>query len=165
MEIDYDVVRKAIEASDPKSIVYIGSDSKCFVKNKVRYVAYVGVIIIHHAGKHGGSLYRMTRTERDYGNLRQRLMAEVGIAIELATEIIDSVGPRQFQIHLDINPDPKHKSSICVKEATGYVLGTLGLNPKLKPEAFAASSASDKWAVIHASKKQRAATVNRMKKS
>jgi predicted RNase H-related nuclease YkuK (DUF458 family) len=80
---------------------------------------------------------------RDFGNLRQRLITEAGFAIEAATEIVDVIGNRHLEIHLDINPDPKHKSNIAVKEALGYVKGTTGLDAKIKPESFAATHAAD----------------------
>jgi predicted RNase H-related nuclease YkuK (DUF458 family) len=80
---------------------------------------------------------------RDYGNLRQRMITEAGFAIEAATEIIEVVGNRKLEIHLDINPDPRHKSSIAIKEALGYVKGTTGLDAKVKPDAFAATHAAD----------------------
>lgn len=152
--MDYEEVIAEIAKSSVKSSVYVGADSKQFSKKGVDWVAYVAVVIIHHDSKHGGRIFRAFRTQRDYGNLRQRLMLEVSMAIEISMKIVDVVGDRPFQIHLDINPLEEHGSSVCVKEATGYVLGTLGFMPKLKPEAFAASAAADKWAVLEASKRR-----------
>jgi predicted RNase H-related nuclease YkuK (DUF458 family) len=64
-------------------------------------------------------------------------------AINAATEIIDCIGDRHMEIHLDINTNEKHKSSVAVKEAIGYVRGSLNIEPKLKPYSFAATHAAD----------------------
>jgi len=154
-EMNIEEVREAIAASSNESSIYIGADSKQFTKNKVKYVCYVTVVVIHIDTLRGGKIFKSYKTERDYGSLRQRLMTEVGFAINIGYELIDDVGVRPFQIHLDLNPDPKHKSHVVVKEATGYVLGMLGFKPKLKPDAFAASSVSDRWAVKGADKRKR----------
>jgi predicted RNase H-related nuclease YkuK (DUF458 family) len=70
-------------------------------------------------------------------------MTEVNYAIAAATEIIEVLDGRHMEIHLDINPNPKHKSSVAVKEALGWVKGTLGLDAIVKPHSFAASHAAD----------------------
>jgi predicted RNase H-related nuclease YkuK (DUF458 family) len=84
--------------------------------------------------------------------MRPRLLAEVGDAIAAGLEILDTIGTRSFEIHLDINRGAMHKSSVLVKEATGYVMGTLGIEPKLKPDSFAASSVADRFCVKDAKK-------------
>jgi predicted RNase H-related nuclease YkuK (DUF458 family) len=48
-----------------------------------------------------------------------------------------------MEVHLDINPDPKHKSNVAVKEALGWVKGSLNLDAKIKPASFAATHAAD----------------------
>jgi len=153
-DFDYNELRDAIAASSPDSAVYIGADSKVFSKNGVAMVAYVTVVILHHGSSKGAQIFRSHRTDRYYGQIRTRLMAEVTDAIMVGTEIADVIGDRGFEIHLDINPDTRYKSSEIVKEATGYVLGTLGFEPKIKPEAFAASCVADRWAVKDARKRQ-----------
>ncbi len=147
---DFDEIREAIIDSPENSSVYIGADSKQYTSEGVHYVAYVTVIILHYGSAHGATIFRSLRIDRDYGNLRARLMAEVGDAIAAGYEIVDHIGDRSFEIHLDINRDLKYKSSALVKEATGYVLGSLGIVPKLKPEAFAASAVADRYAVKNA---------------
>jgi predicted RNase H-related nuclease YkuK (DUF458 family) len=79
----------------------------------------------------------------DYGNIKQRLLTEVQFAVATATEVIDVLGKRHMEIHLDINPNPKHKSSVAVKEALGWVKGSLGIDAKIKPDSFAATHAAD----------------------
>jgi len=78
----------------------------------------------------------------DYGNMRMRLLTEVGLALEAFYAVEEAIGGRKLEIHLDVNPDPKHASNIVTKEALGWVRG-LGLEAKIKPDSFAASTAAD----------------------
>lgn len=150
---DFDLIRREIQASSPDSSVYIGADSKVYSHNGEPMVAYVTVIILHHGSSKGAQIFRSHRADRYYGQIRTRLMAEVTDAIVAGTEIADVIGDRGFEIHLDINRDERYKSSTLVKEATGYVLGTMGFEPKLKPDSFAASSVADRFCVKDARKK------------
>lgn len=137
--------KKAIEASSANSSVYIGCDSVRYKKNGKWFARYSTVVILHKDSRNGCSVYHNTEVLPDYGTLKARLLNEVGYAVAAATEILDVVGDRHMEIHLDINPDPKHKSHVAVKEATGWVLGS-GMVPVLKPEAFAATHSADRGA-------------------
>ncbi len=139
----YEEAKQAILNSSPQSSVYIGCDSIRFRKNKQWYAKYSTVIIIHMDSKKGGRLFYESVDMPDYGNLKQRLLMEVQLAVAAATEIIEVVGDRHFEVHLDINPNPKHKSNIAVKEALGWVRGSLGMDAKIKPASFAATHAAD----------------------
>ena len=135
--------RKAIQESSPTSSVYIGCDSIRYRSAKGFTARYSTVIVLHKDSKHGCKLFHTTVTIDDYGSLKQRLLNEVMYAIQAATEIIDIVGDRHMEIHLDINTNTKHKSSVAVKEALGYVRGSLNMEPKMKPHSFAATHAAD----------------------
>lgn len=135
--------KKAIAESSKESSVYIGADSIRFKKNGVWYAKYSIVVVLHIDSKRGCQIFGRDEVIPDYGNLKMRLLTEVGYAVETATEILDVVGDRPFSIHLDINTDPKHKSSIAVKEAIGYVRGTMGFDPVLKPQSLMASHCAD----------------------
>jgi predicted RNase H-related nuclease YkuK (DUF458 family) len=140
----YDQAKEAILNSSESSSVYIGADSIRFKKKDGRwYAKYSTVIILHVDSKHGARIFHKNVEMPDYGNLRQRLITEAGFAIEAASEIIDVIGNRRMEIHLDINPNPKHKSNVAVKEALGYVKGTTGLDAVIKPHSFAATHAAD----------------------
>ncbi|NBP64477.1 MAG: hypothetical protein EBU66_07435 [Bacteroidetes bacterium] len=142
--MSYDDAKEAILNSSESSSVYIGADSIRFKKrNGDWYAKYSTVIILHVDSKHGAKIFHKSVEMRDYGNLRQRLITEAGFAIEAASEIVDVIGNRHMEIHLDINPNPKHKSNIAVKEALGYVKGTTGLDAVIKPHSFAATHAAD----------------------
>ena len=135
--------KKAIIESSAQSSVYIGCDSIRFRKKNQWYAKYSTVIIVHKDTKKGGRIFHSSVDMPDYGNLKQRLLMEVQLAVTTATEIIDVVGDRHFEIHLDINPNPNHKSSVAVKEALGWVKGSLGMDAKIKPDSFAATHAAD----------------------
>ena len=138
-----DDAKAAILESSQNSSVYIGADSIRHKKNGQWYAKYSTVIVVHMDSKRGCKLFHNSVDMPDYGNLRQRLLNEVMYAIEAATEIIDHLGDRHLEIHLDVNPDPKHKSSVAVKEALGYVKGTLGLDAQIKPYSWAATHCAD----------------------
>ncbi len=135
--------KQAILSSSPQSSVYIGCDSIRFRKNKQWYAKYSTVIIVHMESKKGCRLFHESVDMPDYGNLKQRLLMEVQLAVAAATEVIDVLGDRHMEVHLDINPNPKHKSNIAVKEALGWVKGSLGMDAKIKPASFAATHAAD----------------------
>ena len=135
--------KQAILDSSKESSVYIGCDSIRFKKNKMWYAKYSTVIIVHMDSKRGCKLFHESVDMPDFGNLKQRLLNEVQMAVMAATEIVDVLGDRHMEIHLDINPNPKHKSSVAVKEALGWVKGSLGLDAKVKPASFAATHAAD----------------------
>lgn len=145
---DYDTIRKLISESSDKTAIYVGCDS---IRKRGK-VVFVTVIIVHmHNGLSytGGKLFKSVQVQPNYEKspkaLRLRLMNEVYYASEAAMNIVEAVGSRPFELHLDINPNPIYNSNVVVKEAIGYVLGTLGFAPKLKPDSFAASIASDRY--------------------
>lgn len=141
---DWSEAREAIVASSKESSVYIGADSIRYKRKSGQWMAKYSVVVIVHAdSKHGCKLFHKSYDEPDYGGLKQRLLNEVNYAVTCATEILDVIGDREFQIHLDINPDPKHKSSVAVKEALGWVKGALGMDAVIKPASFAATHCAD----------------------
>ena len=145
--IDVESLKQEIRDLSQETAIYVGADSKTFTKRGEHFIAYVTVVVIHMNGREGAYMHRQVEYEKDYSrSMRERLMNEVYKAGTLAAEIAEEVGDRPFAVHLDINPDPSHKSSVCVKQATGYILGTLGFKPDLKPEAFAATTVSDRHA-------------------
>ena len=140
--------KTAIEESSNESSIYVGCDSVRYKNKKGHWMArYATVIVLHKDSRHGAMIYHGSTELPDYGEktqgLRQRLMNEVSFAISTVMEILDSVGERHLEIHLDINQQDIHKSSIAMKEAMGYVKGTLGFDAKLKPYGWAATHAAD----------------------
>jgi predicted RNase H-related nuclease YkuK (DUF458 family) len=142
--MSWDEAREAIINSSSESSIYIGADSiRHKKKNGQFWAKYCVVVVIHTDSKRGCRLFHKTYDEPDYGGLKQRLLNEVNYAVSCASELVDVIGDRYFEIHLDLNPDPKHKSNIAVKEALGWVKGQFGIDAVVKPASFAATHAAD----------------------
>lgn len=139
----YEEAKRAILDSSSESSVYVGADSIRFKKKGVWYARYSTVVILHMDSKKGCRLFHTSTDLPDYGNLKQRLLNEVQFAVIAASEIIEVIGNRHLEVHIDINSNPKHKSNVAVKEAIGWVRGSLGLEAKIKPHSWAASHAAD----------------------
>ena len=135
---DVEEVRDFIASSSPESAIYVGCDSRQFRSKTI----FVTVVVVHINSNHGAKIFWKVDRVRRITSIRQRLLEEVNRAVYTALMIADVVGDRPFEVHLDINPNPDHRSSIIVKEAVGYVLAQ-GLKPVLKPDAIAASAVAD----------------------
>ena len=132
--------RDAIVASSLESAIYIGCDSlRIPAKNKA---VFSTVIVLHRDSKHGCNIFHNQVTIPDYGQMRPRLLMEVHYALEAFYAIEDIVGNRRLEIHLDVNPDPRHASNVVTNEALGWVRG-LGIEARIKPDSFAATTAAD----------------------
>lgn len=146
--IDFNEVRNYIEAQGPDTKIYIGADSERVKKNGVWYADYTLAIVVHINGRHGCKIFGEVQTEIDYdfkaSRPSMRLMNEVYKVAELYHNIADIIGDKEVQIHLDINPSEMHNSSIVIQQAVGYIRGVCNVEPKVKPQAFAASYAADR---------------------
>lgn len=147
-----DEVKSFISNSSNNSKIYIGADSERYNKNGVWFADYTVAVVVHIDGNHGCKVFGKVTTERDYDNRHDRpalrLMNEVYRAAEMYLELSESIGERGFQVHLDINPDVMHGSSCVVQQAIGYIRGTCNVIPMVKPAAFAASYAADRFKEI-----------------
>lgn len=135
---DIEEVRQYIKTTDKDTSIYVGCDSRQLRSKTV----FVTVIVVHLSSKHGAKVFWKVEKTKRIKSLRQRLMEEVSRAVYHALMIMDVVGDRHFEVHLDISPDENRASSVIVREAVGYVLSQ-GLKPVLKPDAIAASCAAD----------------------
>lgn len=135
--------KTAILNSSETSSIYVGADSLKYKRKGQQFARFSTVVVLHLDSSHGCKVFHNTVTLPDYGNLKQRLMTEVSFAIAAASEIMDVMGDRRLEIHLDLNADAKHKSNVAVKEALGWVKGTLGIDASIKPHSWAASHCSD----------------------
>ena len=149
---DLEEVRKFITDSSEESKIYIGSDSSRFRKNGRWYAEYTTVVVIHINGKNGCKVFGRVDIEEDYDQKkdkpRMRMMNEAIRAAQLYLDLEEAIEYRDCQIHLDINPDEKHGSSVALKEAIGYVTAITRVVPMVKPQAFAASYGADRFTEI-----------------
>lgn len=137
-QIDWDEVRQYIKDSSKTSSVYIGVDSQQIGKT----TRFALAVVIHRESCHGARVFIQTTIVPRIKSIRQRLMKEVELVVSGAYEIVDTVDDRHFEVHIDINPDPLHKSNEVFNEARGWVVGQ-GFDVRTKPDAFAASYAAD----------------------
>jgi len=135
----------------PDTKVYLGCDSVRFNRNNRWYARYATVAIIHMNGNNGCRIFNNISVEPDYdlkkNRPKMRMMNEVSKVCELYNQLAPYIDEFDIEIHLDINTDPKHGSNCAASEAAGFVLGVTGIEPKLKPESWAASFGAD--AVVH----------------
>lgn len=147
-EFDIEEVRRYISESSDSTKIYIGADSERYRKNGVWMADYTVAIVVHLNGKNGCKVFGQITTERDYDQKKSRpavrLMNEVMKAAEMYLTLSDVIGDRYCEVHLDINPNVIHGSSCVVQQAIGYIRGVCDVNPKIKPQAFAASYAADR---------------------
>lgn len=132
------------------SKVYLGCDSVKFKKKGDWYARYTVVVVVHLSGKNGAKVFHFTETERDYDpkadKPRMRLMNETYKVVEVYLAFGELLEGTDVEIHIDVNQQEVHNSSIVLREAMGYVLGMTQIEAKAKPDAFAASYAADRGA-------------------
>ncbi len=149
MELNISEVRTFIQAQSKETEIYIGADSYRFIVGNDWYADYTMVVVVHIDGKHGCKLFGETVRERDYdtkGDKPQlRLMNEVYKVADLYLRLADIFDNRKVEIHLDLNPDPMYMSQVVVQQAIGYIRGVCNVSPRVKPHAFAASCAADRY--------------------
>jgi hypothetical protein len=78
-------------------------------------------------------------------SLRQKLFWEAWLSTELALELCKGgsvESHERIHVHLDVNPNPIHKSSRYLEQLAGLVVGQ-GFPVLYKPDAWAASRAAD----------------------
>ena len=148
-KFDIEEVKEFIRGTSNSTSIYIGADSERYRgRNDEWHADYTVAIVVHIDGSRGCKVFGKVDTERDYDNRHDRpamrLMNEVYRAAQMYLDLIDAIGDRHCEVHLDINPDEMHGSSCVIQQATGYIRGMCGFPPKVKPEAFSASYAADR---------------------
>ncbi len=133
---------------DSETKIYLGCDSVRYINKQNRQMGrFATVAIVHMNGKNGCRIFSNITHELDYdlkaNRPKMRMMKEVQKVCELYNQLAPFIDEFAVEIHLDINTDPKHGSNCAANEAAGYVLGMTGIEPKLKPESWAASFGAD----------------------
>jgi predicted RNase H-related nuclease YkuK (DUF458 family) len=148
-KIDLEAVKTFIEAQSPDTKIYLGCDSERMRIDGVWHADYVLVIVVHINGNNGCKLFGEVQRERDYDQRvsrpSTRLMTEVYKVSELYLKLQDVLDGRDVEVHLDISPNEDHGSSVVISQAVGYIKGTCNVIPFVKPDAFAASYAADRF--------------------
>lgn len=149
LQMNLEEVKEYIRNEPDSSKVYIGCDSAVFKKNGKWYADYVTVVVVHKGGKNGCKIFGKLETELDFipdkSKPTMRLVNEAIKTAGVYGEIKEAIGKRHREIHLDINPDAHYNSHLALSQAVGYIRGVCGLDPQIKPDAFAASYAADRY--------------------
>lgn len=147
--IDINQVKDYIAQQGPDTRIYLGADSERHRINGVWWGVYTVCIVVHVDGRHGCKIFGEITRERDYDQRANRpsmrLMNEVYKVSEMFQKLSTVLEDRPVEVHLDINPDEMHGSSCVVSQAIGYIRGTCNVIPLVKPHAWAASHAADKF--------------------
>ena len=147
-QINVEEVAEFLERWDSNTRVYIGCDSERLQVGGAWYADYITAVVVHVNGNQGCKIFGAVARERDYeqhvNKPRMRLMTEVYKIADLYLALSEVVA-HDIEVHLDLNPSELHNSSIVVNEAIGYIKGMCGVIPLVKPAAFAASYAADRF--------------------
>lgn len=151
-EFNLQEVRDFISAQSPETKVYLGADSERVKVNGLWHADYTLAVVVHIDGNHGCKIFGSITRERDWDQKADkpslRLMNEVYKVSDLFHELSDVLQDRHVEVHLDINPNERYKSSAVVQQAVGYIKGTCNIDAQVKPRAFAASYAADRLKFI-----------------
>lgn len=150
-KIDVDEVAAFANQCGPGTKLYIGCDSERLLVGDVWHADYITAVVIHVNGNNGCKIFGAVERQRDYDQRndrpRMRLMGEVYKVADLYLELSQAV-PHEIEVHLDINPSELYGSSVVINEAVGYIRGMCNVIPMVKPRAFAASYAADRYKEI-----------------
>ena len=147
-KLNLEEVKAFIDAQSPETKIYLGVDSERFNLAGTWYADYITAIVVHIDGCHGCKIFGEIIREKDYEKARNkprlRLMNEVYKVADMYLELA-AIIENDIEVHLDINPNMMYNSSVVVNEAIGYIKGMCNVIPLVKPNAFAASYAADRF--------------------
>ncbi len=118
----------------------VGTDS--FVSSET---VFVSAVVIHRVGRGGRYYYRKTRA-RKMPSIRQRIIFEATMSIEIAGELraaLDGNGHAglSLEIHIDAGEDGESRGVIA--EVVGMVRGS-GYEAVVKPDSYGATKVADR---------------------
>jgi predicted RNase H-related nuclease YkuK (DUF458 family) len=154
-QINIQEVADFVNSCSADTKIYIGCDSERLAVDGVWHADYITAVVVHIDGNSGCKIFGAVERQRDYeqsNRPRLRLMNEVYRVADLYLTLSAEVA-HDIEVHLDLNPDELYGSSVVVNEAMGYIRGMCGVIPFIKPDAFAASYAADRYKTVASSKK------------
>lgn len=144
-EINLQEVKEYIR-ENPNAKIYFGCDSTKFRKGGDWHARFVTAIVVYEKDKN--KIFGEVSYERDFDKDPSRpglrMMNEVYKVSAMVLELSDILSDRYFEVHLDINPNIVHGSSVAIQQAVGYIKGVNGIEPKVKPCAWAATHVADR---------------------
>jgi predicted RNase H-related nuclease YkuK (DUF458 family) len=153
MKFDIQEIKDYIN-DNPDAKIIIGGDSQKISKKKLKkkpgyknqkWVRFVTTVIVYQKDKN--KIFFEVSKERDIDTNPSkpitRMMNETYKIVDITLKLMDVLIDRNFEIHLDINPDENEGSYCALNQAVGYCWGMIGVEPIVKPDAFVASTVSD----------------------
>lgn len=122
--------------------IIVGTDSLRISDNLADFVI---AIVVHRMGNGGRYFWRRIETSKVF-SLRDRIIKEVTFSLETAKKILQEIEKASlqnfdFEIHIDVGENGETKK--LIQEVVGIVRAN-NLEPKTKPESYAASSVADR---------------------
>ena len=126
--------------------VMLGTDSDCLADSKVDFVT---AVVVHRVGN-GGRYFWRRFTQGKFHTLRDRIIREVLISLDLGKEILEELKKSaeeheelnwEFEIHADIGENGPTK--VMIQEVVGMIRAH-NFEARTKPESYAASKVADR---------------------
>lgn len=138
--------------NNPDAKIFIGCDSQKVsnkkrkkLKIKEKSARFVTAVVVYQKDKN--KIFWEVSRERDIdvlpGKPFNRMMNEAYKVADIALKLMDVLIDRDFEIHLDISKKEFNGSNCAMGAAMGYIWGTIGVEPVLKPDSWVASTVSD----------------------
>ena len=123
--------------------ITIGTDSE---KAPDKPADFVTAIVIHRVGNGGRYFWRRIDEVEKYHTLRDRIMQEVLISLDVAKVFLSSIKKFDvphfdFEIHIDVGENGATK--IMIQELVGMIRAN-NFEAKTKPYSYAASKVADR---------------------
>ena len=122
--------------------IVVGTDSTLLADKSADFVS---VVVVHRIGN-GGRYFWKRKVFKNFHTLRDRILKEVILSIDLAKEILSNLknlkAPNfNFEIHVDIGTNGP--TSEMIQEVVG-IIRAYNFEVKTKPESYAASKVADR---------------------
>lgn len=151
-QINFEELESFLSSQSDETKVYIGGDSEKIRYQGKWYADYITVVVVHIDGCRGCRIFGQIERERVYDQAKNRptlrLMTEVQKVSELYLRVAEMTSRFHTEIHLDLNAKKIHASNHVVQQAIGYIRGVCGIDPQIKPNAWSASYAADRYKEI-----------------
>lgn len=136
-------IKEYIEEA-PKDMyrIVVGTDSQTNQSS----TCFVTALIIHRVGKGARFYFRKIKT-KPVLNLSHRIYTETDFSLKVMEQlkqhgILNELSKWPIEVHLDIGKQGRTRK--LIQEVVGWV-NAVGFIPRIKPDAFGASSVADKF--------------------
>ena len=122
--------------------ITIGTDSERIPGNQADFVS---AVVVHRVGNGGRYFWRRVELGK-FNTLRDRIIKEVLLSLELAQEVLAELKKIKdisfdFEVHADIGENGETKAMI---QEVVSMIRAYNFEPKTKPESYAASNVADR---------------------